>query len=200
MFNNAELQKAFNENATLISVPGGKIIISPGQYVNSIPIVVKGCIRIIRQGDNGEEAFLYHILPGESCAMSLSCCTISKPSEIKAIAEEDTEYWSVPLHFLDEWYKYKEWKDFISKTYEIRFNKLLQIIDQIAFQRMDIRLWNYLLARAKAIDSPYLNITHEEIAQELNIQREAATRLIRKLKELKYIKTGRNQIKILKDF
>ncbi len=198
MFLDPALNLAFNKHAKLMKVKEGDVLMSAGQYIRFIPIVTKGCIRVLRQNQEGEETFLYHIMSGETCAMSLTCCSTTKPSEVKTIAEEDTEFWAIPIQYLEEWNSHKEWRNFIALTYQIRFNKLLNVIDDIAFKNMDDRIWKYLIARAKAKDNFVLNISHEEIANELNIQREAATRLLRKLKETGYIDTGRHQIIILK--
>lgn len=198
MFTDPILKEKFEQHATLTKVAEGTVLMEPGKYVKIIPFVIKGCIRVLRQNNSGEETFLYHIMPGETCALSLSCCSSLLPSEVKTIAEEDTEFWSVPIQYLEEWQQYKEWKEFIAMTYQNRFNKLLRAIDDIAFENMDERIWRYLLARARAKETTTINISHEEIAKELNIQRESATRLIRKLKDLGLVETGRNQIKILK--
>jgi CRP/FNR family transcriptional regulator len=198
MFNDIKLEEEFKLHAKLMQVAEGTVLMEPGKYIKFIPIVIKGCIRVLRQNKNGDETFLYHIMPGETCALSLTCCSTLQPSEVKTIAEEDTELWAIPIQYLEQWQKYKEWKDFIALTYQSRFNKLLKAIDDIAFEKMDERIWKYLLARSKAKDNFILYISHEEIAQELNIQRESATRLIKKLKDLGYIETGRNQIRILK--
>jgi CRP/FNR family transcriptional regulator len=198
MFNDTKLREEFNLHAKLMKIPEGTILMEPGKYIKTIPIVTKGCIRVLRQNKNGEETFLYHIMPGETCALSLTCCSTHHPSEVKTIAEEDTEFWAIPIQYLEQWQQYKEWREFIALTYQNRFNKMLQAIDDIAFEKMDERIWKYLVARAKAKDNFILHISHEEIAKELNIQRESATRLIKKLKDLGYIETGRNQIRILK--
>ena len=198
MFKDALLEKDFELHAQKMSFKEGTVIMEPGKYIKFIPIVIKGCIRVLRQNKFGNEAFLYHIMPGETCALSLTCCSTLKPSEVKTIAEEETEIWAIPIQYIEEWQKYKEWKDFIALTYQTRFNKLLSAIDDISFENMDERLWKYILARAKAKDNLILNIGHEEIAAELNIQRETVTRLLKKLKDLKLIETGRNMIHIIR--
>jgi CRP/FNR family transcriptional regulator len=198
MFIDPELKTAFEKYAKSMDFAAESVIMEPGQYIKFIPIIVSGCIRVIRQNEQGEEIFLYHLMPGETCALSLTCCTSQRPSEVKTIAEDDTTVWAIPLQKLDEWQRFKEWRDFIALTYQTRFNKLLKTIDEIAFENMDQRLWKYLVARAKAQDNFNLNVSHEEISQELNIQRESATRLIKKLKSQGYIQTGRNLITILK--
>ena len=199
MFRDTNLEDSFKTHAKLMRIPEGAILMNPGEYFRMIPIVISGCIRVLRQNDDGNEIFLYHLMPGETCAMSLTCCTNQNPSEVKTIAEEDTELWSIPIHVLDEWQQHKEWRDFIAATYNARFNKLLQTIDELAFENMLERLWKYLEARSKAKESDILNINHEEIARELNIQRESATRLIKKLKDLGLVETGRGHLKLLKN-
>lgn len=198
IFFQPELKRAFDLHSEKMEVSQGSMLMEPGQYLQFIPIVISGCIRLLRQNKDGDEIFLYHIMPGETCALSLTCCTAQRSSEVRAIAEEDTTFWAIPIRFVEEWQEYKEWKSFIAITYQTRFNKLLEVIDDIAFKQMDQRLWNYLNARAKAKRTTTLRISHEEIAKELNIQREAATRLLKKLKENGNIKTGRNSIQLLK--
>ena len=198
MFKDTELEKEFVKHAKLKSVPAGKVLIEAGKYIKFIPIVTKGCIRVLRQNENGDEVFLYHIMPGETCAMSLNCCATLRPSEVKTIAEDDTEFWEIPVGYLEDWQRYKEWREFIAGSYQTRFNKLLKAIDDIAFSNMDKRLWKYLVARSDATENFILNISHEDIAKELNIQRETVTRLLKKLKDMGYLKSGRNQIHLLK--
>jgi CRP/FNR family transcriptional regulator len=198
MFFQPELNKEFSLHAEKMQVSEGTVLMEPGQYLQFIPIVIEGCIRVLRQNTEGEETFLYHLMPGETCALSLTCCATQRPSEVRTIAEENTMFWAIPIQFVEEWQQYKEWKSFIGLTYQTRFNKMLQVIDDIAFKHMDERLWSYLQARATARQTNTLNISHEEIAQELNIQREAATRLLKKLKESGLIETGRNEIRLLK--
>ncbi|MGZ3865661.1 MAG: Crp/Fnr family transcriptional regulator [Bacteroidia bacterium] len=198
MFKDKELEASFKEHATLMQFKEGTVIMEPGHYIKFIPIVVKGCIRVLRQDKLGHEAFLYHLMPGETCALSLTCCSTLAPSEVKTIAEEDTEVWAIPVQYVEEWQNYKEWKDFIGLTYQTRFNKLLKAIDDISFEHMDERLWKYLVARARAKDNLIIHAGHDEIAQELNIQRETVTRLLKKLKDNGFIETGRNMIHIMK--
>jgi CRP/FNR family transcriptional regulator, anaerobic regulatory protein len=198
IFFQPELQIAFDQHAEIMHASESTVLMEPGQYLQFIPIVISGCIRVLRQNKDGDETFLYHVMPGETCALSLTCCTAQRPSEVRAIAEEDTSFWAVPIRFVEDWQEYKEWKSFIAVTYQNRFNKLLEVIDDIAFKHMDQRLWSYLRARSTAKQTSALKISHEEIAKELNIQREAATRLLKKLKDTGYIETGRNEIRMLK--
>ncbi|MDZ4668939.1 MAG: Crp/Fnr family transcriptional regulator [bacterium] len=198
IFEDQKLQRAFEENTTLMRLPEGAILMNAGETIRFIPLVKSGCIRVLRQNEDGNETFLYHIMPGETCAMSLTCCNGNALSEVKALAEEDTELFAIPSQNMEDWQQYKEWRNFMALTYKNRFERLLQTIDDLAFQNMDERLWKYLLARSNAKGSKILQVNHEEIGQELNIQRESATRLLKKLKDAGYIETSRGQVTLLK--
>ena len=110
-----------------------EFLIEPGDDVLFIPIVLKGCIRILRQDDDGREVFLYHLYPGQTCAMSLTCCQAGKKSMIKAVAEDDTEVLQIPVKQTEDWFKYPEWKAYVSNNYNNRFAELMQVVDLIAF-------------------------------------------------------------------
>ncbi|MBS1636712.1 MAG: Crp/Fnr family transcriptional regulator [Bacteroidetes bacterium] len=173
------------------------VITKPGDEILFIPIVLKGSIRIIRQDNDGQEVFLYHLYPGQTCAMSLTCCQAGKKSMIKAVAETDTELVQIPVNLMEEWYQYPQWRDYISNNYQNRFAELIQVIDLIAFSHMDKQLLHYLRERSKALNTRILDITHQEIADELHAHREAISRLLRTMEQKKLVKLGRNQIEVL---
>jgi len=175
-----------------------EVIMYPGDNVVFIPIVLKGSIRILRNDAEGREVFLYHIFPGQTCAMSLSCCQANKSSMIKAVAEEDTAVYMIPVELMDTWFKFKEWKEFINGAYSNRFAELMHVIDLIAFNNMDAQLLNYLEKRAAAVHTKALYITHQQIADELHTHREAISRLLRTMENKGIVRLGRNTIELLK--
>ncbi len=174
-----------------------QVMMSPGDDVVFVPIVVRGAVRVMRQNEQGQEVFLYHIYPGETCAMALNCCQAGRKSMIKAVAEDETEIIQVPVKLIDEWSKYPEWRAFINNTYGSRFTELLNVIDLIAFSNMDKQLLHYLNERSRALNTKALYITHQEIADELHTHREAISRLLRTMEEKSLVKLGRHTIELL---
>lgn len=174
-----------------------EILIEPGDDILFIPIVLKGCIRILRQDDDGREVFLYHLYPGQTCAMSLTCCQAGKKSMIKAVAEDDTEVLQIPVKQTEDWFKYPEWKAYVSNNYNNRFAELMQVVDLIAFGHMDKQLLHYITERCKALNTKILEITHQQIADELHTHREAISRLLRTMEQKGMVKLGRNSIELL---
>src|ERR1041384_5490721 len=94
-----------------------EVLIAPGEKIFFVPIVQKGVLRIVRQGGDGKEIFLYHLYPGQTCAMAMNCCQSHQESMIKAIAEDDTDVLQIPVNILEDWFKYPEWKAFVNHTY-----------------------------------------------------------------------------------
>ena len=201
-----ELEKLFERElltelyatAQHISVPADTTILDIGQNIRVMPIILKGSVKVLREDEEGRELLLYYINPNEGCAMTFTCCMEQQTSEIKAVAEEDVELLAVPVNVMDRWIQqYPSWKSFVMKTMRTRFNELLQTIDQIAFQQLDERLVNYLRERSKKASSTLLNLSHQEIANDLASSRVVISRLLKKLEQNKKLLLYRNQIKLL---
>jgi len=186
--------KSFTRTRT---IRAGETLITPGDKIVFVPIVLKGVLRIIRQGANDKEIFLYHLYPGQTCAMAINCCQSDKISAVKAIAEDDTEVLQVPVKLVDEWFKYPEWKMFINSTFGQRFTELIEVVDLIAFSNMDKQVLHYLQERGRATGAKKINITHQQIADELHTHREAISRLLRTMEEKNLVRLGRNTIELL---
>lgn len=194
-----DLKKEIRQYARPHRLPAGEIIMDIGQVIDHIPLVMKGTIKIMREDDEGNEILLYYLEPGNACATSITCCMSGQRSTIRAVAEDDTEFLSIPVRYSDEWMvKYKSWKDFVMNTYSDRFEELLKTIDQLAFKKMDERLAKYLHDKAALHNQSEIHISHQEIASDLNTSREVVSRLLKQLERIGSIKLGRNRIIILK--
>ncbi len=179
----------------------GKTLMEPGQFVKAVPLVLEGSIKIMRVDEDGKELFLYYLETGETCALSLTCCSAARPSEIKAIVEEKASLLFIPIQVHEQLVdEFKQWKDFVSTTYQHRFQEMLTVLDAVAFKRMDERLMSYIVTKMKQLKSNELHTTHQEIANELGTAREVISRLLKQLEKKKWIELGRNVIYIRDDF
>ena len=193
-----ELIKEIEEKSKIVSIKAGETILDIGQTVRTMPIILSGSIKVTRTSEEGHELLLYYVNPTESCAMTFTCCMQQYPSEIKVTAEEDVTMLALPVAVMDEWIvKYPTWKSFVMKTVRNRFNEMIKAIDQIAFQKLDERLVNYLKEKSKISGSSIINLSHEQIAAELATSRVVVSRLLKKLELDKKILLYRNQIKLL---
>ena len=193
-----ELIKEFEEKVKLVEAKEGDKIITIGQTVRVIPFLLKGTLKVSRLDDKLNEIFLYYLNAMEGCAMTFTCCMQQFPSEVQAVAEEDVTYLTIPISVMDEWIvKYPTWKSFVMRTIRSRFNELMHAIDQLAFQKLDERLVNYLKDKSKLTGSAVLNLSHTEIANDLASSREVISRLLKKLEIDGRLLLYRNQIKLL---
>lgn len=193
-----ELRTLLAEKGRVREVHEGDVIMEIGQHIQSIPLVMNGSVKVLREDEDGNEILLYYLGSGESCAMSLTCCLGEERSQVRAIAEEDTTLFMIPAHLMDEWMmKFRSWKNFIMATFSARFEELLHTIDLIAFRKMDERLLHYLHEKAGIQKSNLLSITHQQIAYDLNSSREAVSRLLKQLERMGKVKLSRNRIELL---
>ena len=187
-----------NNFGTFKEIPEGFQLIDIGDYIKSMPLLVSGAIKILREDDKGDELLLYFIERGDTCAMTLSCCMGMKKSEIRAIAETPTKLIMIPIEKMSEWMgKYKSWQNFILQSYHDRMTELLEAIDTIAFLKMDERLFKYLKDKAMVNHDDLLNVTHQNIAFDLHTSRVVISRLLKTLENEGKIKLYRNSIKVL---
>jgi len=168
-----------------------------GDPILYMPLLLKGQLRVLREDAEGHELLIYYIRPGETCAMSLTCCSGNAVSNVRAVAEEDTELLLLPIQIIDEWTtKYPSFKSFILKTYQKRFEELLNTIDGIAFHNLDDRL-SQLLKQKSEKEGSELKTTHQELANQLNSSREVISRLLKQMERKGKIQMGRNKITLL---
>ncbi|GGH26148.1 Crp/Fnr family transcriptional regulator [Sphingobacterium alkalisoli] len=184
--------------AKLVEFKEGDVLIDIGKYIRTMPLLISGAIKIMREDLDAGELLLYFIEKGDTCAMTLACCVGDKKSEIRAVAENNGLVAMIPIAKMEEWLgKYKSWRTFVFESYNNRFNELLTAIDNIAFMNMDKRLYKYLLEKKKINSSNVISNTHQEIAYELNSSRVVVSRLLKALEREGRIKLHRNNIELL---
>lgn len=180
-------------------IEAGSTILKMGETVRIMPIILKGVVKISRIDEDGKELLLYYVNAKESCAMTFTCCMQHRASEIQAVAEEDLVILGVPISYMDRWMnQYMTWKSFVMLTIQNRFDELLHTIDQITFQKLDDRLIHYLKEKSRVTGSTLINLSHEQIAQELATSRVVISRLLKKLENDERVLLYRNQIKLLR--
>ena len=183
------------KDGLLREVKADEVIIQAGEKMGMIPIVLSGSIKVSRENDNGEELLLYYIEGGDTCAMSLQCCVRQSTSEIKAVAMEQSLLLFIPLDRMELWmHKYRSWREYILQSYHTRLMEMLDTIDAMAFLRLDERLYKYLIDQAKLRSSLEINLTHQQIAEDLHSSRVVISRLLKQLETSGKIKLMRNKI------
>jgi CRP/FNR family transcriptional regulator, anaerobic regulatory protein len=181
--------KLLVENALYMNCKTNTELISLGAVVQYVPLVLHGSIKVIREDESGKEILLYYIRAGESCAMTLNASYHHQSSYIKAITQEPTEILLMPVKVVQEAArKYPTWQRFSFETYNKRFDEVLQVLDSVMFRQLDERLWQYLADKAKVLNTNILNISNQQIANDLGSSREVISRLIKQFETKKWLR------------
>ena len=176
----------------------GDVIVDFGDVIKSVPLVVDGVVKISRANEDNKEVFLYYLSEGNTCAASFSCCLIRKRSEIRAVCEKDATLLFIPLEKAEQWMgTYRVWRNYVLGIYDSRIFDLIDTIDNLAFAKLDEKLWDYLEEKSLVMDSKEIIVSHNEIAKDLNVSREAVSRLLKKLESNGQIKMSRGRLEIL---
>lgn len=176
----------------------GSVILNENRSINSIPIVMKGILKVIRTEEDGREILLYYIKEGESCIMSFLGGLHHETCKVRVEVEEDAEILFLPMEKVSLFIKeYPQWLDYIFRLYHKRFEELLEIVNAIAFKKVDDRLLTLLHKKAELTKSKNIQITHEQLANELGTARVVVSRLLKQLEENGSIQLGRNKITLM---
>ncbi len=177
---------------------GGKVVVHYGDDLKEVPLIVHGLIRLIRVNEEGEERLLYFLGPGEICVSAFSCCMIQKRSEYKMEVMEDATLWMIPINAADRWLtQYHQWRNFIFSSYENKLMQLIDVIDSLTFLKLEERLLDYLYKLSVMAGKNLVRITHQEISRDLNVSREAVSRMLKKLERDGKLRLGRNKIELI---
>ena len=188
------LAKFIHQNGECKNYASGDVMMKPGQFFKYAMLIVSGRVKLFREGEEGEEFFMYYLDPGNACALSMLCMARNQSSTLMAMALEETAVIMIPIKFMDTMMKnFPSWYHFVIETYRSRFEELLTVVDQIAFKNMDERLVWYLKRQSSALGKNLL-LTHQQIAEDLNSSREVISRLLKKMEKNGMISMERNII------
>lgn len=167
----------------LKEVPEGVEILKEGQYVKAIPIVLEGLVKTFTRAEE-KELLLYYIGPAQSCIMSFSAGLSNAPSRIFAFTEDASLLLLLPSEKMAGWVKqFPQINELFFQQYNLRYTEMLDTINSLLFDKLDQRLYNYLLEKSKLKGEKILSLRHKQIAGELGTAREVITRVMKRLEQ-----------------
>lgn len=191
-----QLVNAFKHEAFVTHIPVGKDIFVEGDEVNAIALLVSGEVRVYKIGETGREITLYRFGLGESCILTANAILARQTFSAIATVEQDSEAVMIPADTFRVWVqRYDLWRDFVFTLLSERLSNVMEIVEEVAFRRMDIRVANLLLERSKSRNP--MSITHQEIAAELGSSREVISRILEDIANQGIIRGLRGSIEIL---
>ena len=174
-----------------MTLPAGSQIFAEHQPCQGFPLVVEGSIKVLKQAPSGRELLLYRVRPGGSCIITSSCLLGHTDYNARGIAESPLTLLAVPVPLFSRLMReHTPFQDFVFHLFAERISELMQLVEEVAFARLDQRLAKALLAREAAT----LNLTHQQLADELGSVREIVSRLLKGFAAQGLVSLGREQV------
>lgn len=193
----AAVTRAFIAQATMMRLPAAATVFAEGDLCSAFAILSQGQVRVFKIGETGREITLYRFARGESCILTASCILSERQFPAIATVEEPAEAFLVPHTVFQQWVDaYPPWRDYVFQLLSRRLATVLEIVDEVAFRRMDVRIAEFLLRQAP-LGGEALALTHQQIAAELGSSREVVSRILADFAAAGLVQVTRGSIAIL---
>jgi CRP/FNR family transcriptional regulator, anaerobic regulatory protein len=180
-------------NGVVRSIERGTILFDERNPCQAFPMLLDGTIRVIKIGANGRELQLYRVVPGESCILSTSCMLGTAPYTARGVALTDVVVFALPPQVFHRLVgESAAFRSYVFGLFADRIVDLMQLVEAVAFQKLDQRLAALLLGKGRTI-----HVTHQALADELGSVREIVTRLLKSFAEQGLVSVAREQIEIV---
>ena len=191
---NHELLTHALSNAKLVTLKAGTLIFEELQPCNAFPFILSGNIRVYKQSVHGRELSLYTVTSGDACVVTAGCLLGDEPYNASGIVKTDSMLVMMTSDDFENLLTSRVFREFIFSLFSKRILGLMQLVEEVAFQKLDRRLASILLRQGR-----YIKVSHQELADELGTVREMITRLLNSFSDTGVITQGRGRIEILDD-
>ena len=179
--------------AQLVQVPAGTVLFDASQPCRGFPLLLEGAVRVAKFAPNGREIMLYRVDPGQGCILSGGCLLGHSDYTARGVAEQDVTLLSVPPALFQELLlEFEPFRRFVFGMYGERLAEMMELVEEVAFRRLDERLAQLLVHRG-----PVIQATHQKLADELGSVREFVSRLLRSFEDRGWVKLERERITVL---
>ncbi len=190
----AALREAFFSHAQLMRIPGGKHMCFQGQRCEHLALMLAGRVRVYKTGEEGREITMYRIEGGDSCILSAACILSQRAFPAHAVTETEVEAVAIASDVFRRWSNdHSVWRQHIFAQLVRRLVDVIDVLEDVTFQRLDVRLATYLLAVADEA-SGRISKTHQAIAADLGSSREVVSRLLKDLERHRLVSLSRGSI------
>lgn len=194
----ARLGRELREAAYRVRIPPGHDVFAEGDGVESIALLLSGVVRVYKVAETGREITLYRFGEGESCILTANAILSRQTFPAIATVEQEAEAVLIPAAVFRDWVRrYDPWRDFLFELLAQRLAGVMELVEEVAFRRLDVRIAGLLWAHSRR--SNPIAITHQQIAAELGSSREVVSRVLAHLADEGLIRLGRGSITVLDD-
>ncbi len=192
----ADLRRDLAAGSRIVKVPAGTQVFAPGQSADNLLLLLDGTVRVQQSSETGREVILYRVNAGESCVLTTACMLAFEEYSANGIAETDVTAVAIPRATFDDLVaRSPMFREFVFKAYSRRITDLFTLIDDIVFQRMDVRLAARLLELADA--EGVVHATHQALGTELGTAREVVSRTLAEFQRRGWVEQSRGQVRLV---
>ncbi|MES2548946.1 MAG: Crp/Fnr family transcriptional regulator [Pseudomonadota bacterium] len=190
----ADIASDLQTRSRVVHLAAGTRVFEVGQHAQNMLLLLAGSVRVQQVSDTGREVFLYRVHAGESCILTTACMLADEDYAAEGIAETDVEAVAIPRPAFDDLTgRSVQFRTFVFRAYSRRIADLFALIDDIVFQRIDVRLAERLLALEQ---NEVIHATHQALAVELGTAREVISRTLGEFQRRGWVETARGEIRI----
>lgn len=188
-----DLARALARQGVPLRAAAGQVLFDAGQACQALPLVLEGVIRVARRADTGREIRLYQVTPGEVCIITLSCLLGADAYPATGIAEREVTALALPRPlFMTLLEGHAPFRERVFHLFAERLSGLMQLVEEVAFRKLDQRLAAWLVARG-----PESRVSHQAIADDLGSVREIVSRLLKQFEDEGWVRLGRERVEVL---
>jgi len=179
--------------AALRQAPAGSVVFAPSMPCEGFPLVLDGSVRVAKTSAGGREIVLYRVSPGEACILSGGCLLSETQYAARGVAESDVTLLRIPPDLFEELIlQHPPFRRFVFEMYGARLAEMMELIEEVAFRRLDTRLARLLIQRG-----PVVNATHQNLADELGSVRVIVSRLLGNFEDSGWVRLERERVTVL---
>ncbi|AZQ69377.1 Crp/Fnr family transcriptional regulator [Silicimonas algicola] len=180
----------------IIEVPADTVIFGPGKSPENMLFLLDGTVRVQQVSESGREIVLYRINAGESCVLTTACLLAYDDYSAEGYAETAVRAAAVPRQVFDDLVaQSKTFRQFVFSAFSKRITDLFLVIDEVAFQRMDVRLAQKLIELSHGEDT--IETTHQKLSVELGTAREVVSRQLQEFQRRGWVEQSRGTVRLL---
>lgn len=192
----AEIRAELQAGSQIVSVPAGTQIFAPGQTADNLLLLLEGTVKVQQKSETGREVFLYRVHAGESCVLTTACMLAFEDYSAEGTSETAVTAVAIPRQTFDDLVaKSPIFREFVFTAYSRRITDLFTLIDDIVFQRMDVRLASRLLELADAEN--IVHATHAVLGTELGTAREVISRTLSEFQRRGWVEQSRGEVRLI---
>jgi len=192
----APTKQLLMSRSAIVALPKDTTIFGPGNSPENMLFLLDGTVRVQQVSGTGHEIVLYRIEAGQSCVLTTACLLAYDDYSAEGITETAVEAAAIPRAVFDDLVaQSKPFRDFVFAAFSKRITDLFLMIDEVAFQRLDVRLADKLVKLSNGTDT--IATTHQKLSVELGTAREVISRQLQEFQRRGWIEQARGRVHLL---